>query len=350
MNKTPPLEAIILRQIMGWKKPAKKDIASIFGKDTVDAFDYAYRVFKGQKRTDCDNPAIAHSFDVAYWVKVLGLKYEMTYPNFSRIINCAFLHDTIEDRSATIENVEDKFKDILRKFGEETAKDVLIMTDIYSIIINDAEKKSGHKNNKKAIISTINLIYNSLDSSLKDRYGPYFKKILQAAEEITPYQTRKLRKENPLFTYVDCLKFKCYGGCYIGGIIQDAKKRMEKGQEDYDLCIIVKLADGIDSVRTNPPTKTYSGGKIVKKAEIKIDSIGECRRMLKKEGKTNIFVEKMTWHLKNELFEQIERRIRGNDELNDERYSFVKEFFKKQHERLAKKYKFVPGQTGFQFN
>ena len=64
-----PLEDAVLLQIMKWERPSDENIAALFGEDAVKTFNYAYDVFEGQKRTDCDNPAIAHSYDVAYWVK-----------------------------------------------------------------------------------------------------------------------------------------------------------------------------------------------------------------------------------------------------------------------------------------
>lgn len=351
LDESRALEDMLLMRIMRWEKPSQDEISLVFGEELVEAFDYVYECFKGQKRSDCDNPIIAHSFDVARKVKRYingpGMREGINHAGY---LMCALTHDVVEVTSSTVEDMEAGFQRIREMFGENTLRDIILMTDAYSTVINQVVGMiNGEKDEKKAMLAALEDIHCGLGHELQLRYGQCFHKIKDTARRITPEEVDRLREDNPLFTFVECLKFKCYKNGYIKDIINDSKSRFQDGLCSYDITSLVKLADGIDAERTLPVAKTFTIARITRKAETKIDQFSGLAAYLAGQGSRNTVLEAMILQLKYELIDQLDRRRKGAKYLNSTRYDPLKIFFDKEISRLMDKYR-SSGQARFDFD
>ncbi|PIN87161.1 hypothetical protein COV19_01055 [Candidatus Woesearchaeota archaeon CG10_big_fil_rev_8_21_14_0_10_44_13] len=337
MGSDKTLERIVSAQIHDWKRPNDSDIEVIFGREMVDVFDYVYDFFEGKKRSDCDNPSIRHMFDVARWTKRFIRKSCAKGDEiFKRYMRLSFLHDVVEDTCDTIDEIDERIRDIEKRFGRQTADDVMLITNVYSMIINGIENNGT----KERLLQGIEQYYSGLDEGLKGKYKHYFKGLWNIVQETGENELIALKKKHPLFTFKDLISLKCYGQTYIRGMIDAADDKFMEGKQDYGAAIVVKLADGIDFVRTMSPTKDYSCSKGIIKAEIKINMFEEFSKFSNKPEKDShiLLIGGMVEYLKEQLVEQVRRRKESAVNLNDDSYEGIRGFFDEEHERLKGMY------------
>lgn len=340
INTSVELERLVRDQIMEWEKPSAAVLKELLGECAPQVFDFLYTLFEGQKRSDCDNPVIAHFYDVPIIVKRLTMeRFEDDPEGFNNTIKCGALHDVLEDSTSNLEGLEERYKQVASRFGQVTANNVMNITNIFSFIIDNMimEMDIG-LDSKPGLIKALDYQKDILSSPIRDKYGSCFDRIKKIANEVTIDEVRELKKESRFFNYVTYVKLRCYKELYISSIVNRAKNELANGNPDYDIPLIIKAADGVDASYTMAPAKNSGAGKIIKKNEIKIDVIGDFIACLENMGLRNQYLVDIEEYLKYSLIESIRRRIDSAQALKSARYKPFEKFFISQFERLEKKY------------
>lgn len=140
----------IIRINKNERKQERNHIYHISIDKVNEALEYATILHKGQVRKD-NTEYINHPTRVANYISNLNLKKD--YKNF--LITCSYLHDTIEDTTAT-------YKDIKTKFGELVANLVLELT-------NDKDLKKELGKTKYLQLKMANMTDLALIVKLADR-------------------------------------------------------------------------------------------------------------------------------------------------------------------------------------
>ncbi|MCX8147376.1 MAG: hypothetical protein N3D84_02825 [Candidatus Woesearchaeota archaeon] len=328
----------VLEKLSKWKRPLNKEIADALGKSAARYFSYSYNAMEGKKRKDCDNPAIAHSYDVALRIKNF-LKENgegISRKTIKKSVNVGLLHDILEEKAEFLEDVDGMHSEIKERFSAWMANESLLLTDLTSIVINHISNEIGNKNDLEEF--TQRLKKYSKECAILDRYSTVFSGIERVAKNVKLKDLEKMREEFYNLNFVDIIKFRCYEQYYIRKIASIVAERWNKDDQKYVIPFIVKIMDGVDNVRTMPPTKAYEAEKIIKKTEIKIDVFSEMLKKKLKNKEEAKLIKSGINYLKGQLIEQIERRIDSLSHLNDTRYAGVEEFYRKAFERLKKKY------------
>lgn len=348
-NEVPVIDTVedpVLDKLMSWHdgrgfiQPANEEIVSLLGENVLESFIYTYTILKGIPRKDCDNTAVAHSYDVAARIRRFIQKYgQNKIKHIDKYTISGLMHDNIEESCRTLGDVERRFIEIATKFSNDRADEVLSLTNLYSLFVDMVKTRVERVSQLENFLGAAGVAFGKLHPSLREKYRYLLEDITAASENITDERIEELRRENNTFNVINLLKFDLYQNYYLVSIARKAVSDFSDKDPLYDLPIIVKIFDSVDGVRTMPITKMRDAGKVIKKAEMKVDLFSDVFNNLPNEHPNRIFLKLAVDYLRDQIIDQARRRIKALDSLNDTRYNPVKIFFESTLSRLEEKYK-----------
>lgn len=342
------VEDPVLDKLMSWHdgrgliQPTKEEIISSLGENVLDSFIYTYAILKGIPRKDCDNTAIAHAYDVAVRIRRFIQKYgENKIKHVDKYTIIGLMHDNIEESCKTLGDVERRFIEIATEFSNDRADEVLSLTNLYSLFVNMVKTRVERVSQLENFLGAAGAAFGKFPPPLQEKYRYLLEDITVASGNITDERIEELRMENNTFNVINLLKFDLYMNYYLVSIARKAVSDFNDKDPLYDLPMIVKIFDSVDGVRTMPITKMRDAGKVIKKAEMKVDLFSNVVNHLPlHDGHPNrIFLRLAVDYLRDQIIDQAGRRMRALEELNDTRYNPAKIFFKSTLSRLEEKYK-----------
>lgn len=323
-----------------------QQIAEILGPQIPKAFRYAHEKLHGFVRKTTGEPAFCHSADIALRARDLGYS--------SRIIQGSLLHDTVEDRSKTLEDVLGYLDELALYFDNEVVWDVRCSTNLYSIIIRQLERRLP--SHLPFDSSSANLMRQEL-ISYRQTLSPEIRQAFQAQfSNLIDYflvhidlsaGERKARIDKK-FTVVSELRLQSYK-LFVQDIHEDSRFRGGRQHPGFhEESLVIKALDLVDNLRTSEVANFGSLERILLKVETFLDStfflhdyirqlpVQTTSRLLPNRHSTFILLYD---YLKCHLIEQLLERSRALVFLSDTRFGFLAEYLLREVERLRTKYK-----------
>jgi hypothetical protein len=315
---------------------ADAEVAEVLGQQAIPYFRYAQRSLHGFVRRTTGEPAFCHSADIA--LRALDLGYS------ARVVQAALLHDTVEDRSKSLEEVLLHLKEIETLFGWELAQDVRHSTNVYSVILRNLDSKVSHDlafddSAKPALLKGIDDVRREMPEELRHKFGHEFSQLLEYfVHHVQLAEGARKARVDRKYTAVSELRLRSYQ-LFVEDIHTDARYRHGLGKGFHDVTLVVKSLDLIDNLRTSEVANFASLERILLKAETFLD----CTFFLHDEVRAMPHVRtsliQLYDYLKYHLVEQLLERKRALIFLADTRFAFLADYLMREVVRLQAKYK-----------
>lgn len=312
------------------------EVTAVLGTGSIPYFRYAQQSLQGFVRRTTGEPAFCHSADIA--LRALDLGYQ------PGVIQAALLHDTVEDRSKTLEQVLLHLQEIEDLFGRETAQDVRHSTNVYSVILRPLDGKVSHSlpfddSAKPALLKGIDDVRQELPSEIRVVFRREFEKLLDYfVHQVELGEGARKARVDKKYTAASELRLRSYR-LFVEDMHADARFRHKASGGFHDTTLIVKSLDLVDNLRTSEVANFASLERILLKAETFLD----CTFFLHDEiralpaAKTS-FID-LYDYLKYHLVEQLLERKRALIFLADTRFAFLADYLMREVVRLQAKYK-----------
>ncbi len=312
-------------------------IAHVLGKEAVKAFRFAHEKLHGFVRKTTGEPAFCHSADIALRAKDLGYG--------DRVVQGSLLHDTVEDRSKTLEQIISCSEELGKHFDPEVVRDVLCSTNIYSVIIRALETRLAKnlpfdENSAKQMRQELSAYRVTLPTSIQRRFKNEFDQLLDyfLVEIDLSGGARKARIDIK-YTVVSELRLQSYK-LFVQDIHDDARFRHgAAGQKFHDEALVIKTLDIVDNLRTSEVANFGSLERILLKAETFLDCTFFLHDYIRTFPNDRSSFIQLYDYLKCHLVEQLLERSRALVFLSDTRFGFLAGFLLREVERLQGKYK-----------
>ncbi|MBT4716996.1 HD domain-containing protein [Candidatus Woesearchaeota archaeon] len=318
------------------QSPTDKEVVDTYGKESIKAYRLAEKTFANCHR-GCGNPTIAHTQDTAY-------RLRLSIGQDQRYMQAALLHDVVEDKSKSFQDLERGLEYIVEEFGEDTARDVDMLTNTFSVLAKGIEKRTDleHERNAMTVKRVIHDTLDRMEEETKEqgiygKYQNYFNQFRQMIRETKAEEWTMLKQRFETFTLYDFLKFRSYD-LYLEEIKRETIERAEKGDEYYAVPLLVKLSDSIDNIRTTSPLDRRRMDKLIVKTESRIKLTGEIVEELKSKGHENTELENRCKQLKAEYVHFLKQSINVSSALPDSRWQTLRTHIKKQYGHALKTY------------
>lgn len=312
------------------------EVVAVLGQQTVPYFRYAQQALHGFVRRTTGEPAFCHSADIA--LRALDLNYP------TRLVQAALLHDTVEDRSKTLEQVVKHIAEVENLFGGEIAQDVLHSTNVYSVILRNLDTKVSHDlafddSAKPALLKGIDDVRREMPESLRHKFRHEFGQLLDYfVHHVELSEGARKARVDRKYTAVSELRLRSYQ-LFVEDIHTDARVRHGPGSF-HDATLVVKSLDLIDNLRTSEVANFASLERILLKAETFLDCtffLHDEIRAMQPRVRTS-FID-LYDYLKYHLVEQLLERKRALIFLADTRFAFLADYLMREVVRLQAKYK-----------
>ena len=312
------------------------EVVAVLGSDTIPFFRYAQHSLHGYVRRTTGEPAFCHSADIALRALDLGFS--------PRIVQAALLHDTVEDRSKSLEQVVTHLAEVEKLFGWEMAQDVRHSTNVYSVILRNLDRKVSpdlafDDTAKPALLKGIDDVRREMPEELRHKFRHEFSQLLDYFVHHAQLGggVRKARVDRK-YTAASELRLRSYQ-LFVEDIHTDARYRHGLGKGFHDATLVVKCLDLIDNLRTSEVANFSSLERILLKAETYLD----CTFFLHAEVRAmphvrTSFID-LYDYLKHHLVEQLLERKRALIFLADTRFAFLADYLMREVVRLQAKYK-----------
>lgn len=313
-----------------------QEITAVLGGEAIAYFRYAQQKLHGFVRRTTGEPAFCHSADIA--LRALDLNFR------NRVVLAALLHDTVEDRSKTLEQVVTNLTEIEDRFGWEMAQDVRGSTNVYSVILRNLDSKVSHdlpfdETAKPALLQGIEDVRQETPSDLRHKFRHEFSQLLEYfVHSVNLSEGARKARVDRKYTAVSELRLRSYQ-LFVEDMHTDARYRRGLGRGFHDVVLIVKSLDLVDNLRTSEVANFASLERILLKAETFLD----CTFFLHDEVRSipetcKVFID-LYDYLKYHLVEQLLERKRALIFLADTRFAFLADYLMREVVRLQAKYK-----------
>lgn len=312
------------------------EVVAVLGRETVPYFRYAQQCLHGFVRRTTGEPAFCHSADIA--LRALDLNYS------TRLVQAALLHDTVEDRSKTLEQVVKHLAEIENLFGWEIAQDVRHSTNVYSVILRNLDSKVSHDlafddSAKPALLKGIDDVRREMPEGLRHKFRHEFGQLLDYfVHQVELSEGARKARVDRKYTAVSELRLRSYQ-LFVEDIHTDARYRHGRGSL-HDVTLVVKSLDLVDNLRTSEVANFASLERILLKAETFLDCtffLHDEIRAMQPRVETS-FID-LYDYLKYHLVEQLLERKRALIFLADTRFAFLADYLMREVVRLQAKYK-----------
>lgn len=314
------------------------DVAAELGKEAVAAFSYALELFEGLQRSSGE-PAICHTADVAIRTADLGLP--------TRYLVTALLHDCVEDTSSSPEAYVSGLIEIERRFGKELRDNVRLLTNRYSIIVNQAIRSLGNRSvslrmnveSLHRVAAEVRVLRRTLAASVQDELAHEYHRLAESLTELDLSSGIAIHQVNRRYNLATEIALHVYG-LFIDDMVDDFKDRCSgDGPGCYDVVLVVKFMDAVDNLRTSAATEKMKLEKILRKTQMILDKSFHLHAYLHESGIDARTFSLAYEFLKYTLVEQMLERKRALQNLADTRFSPLSDFMVEQITALESKYK-----------
>ena len=327
-----------LLRTLGTASDYEEDVALELGAEAVSAFSYALGLFEGLQRSSGE-PAICHTADVAIRAADLGLP--------SRYLVTALLHDCVEDTSSSPEAYVHGLGEIERRFGAELRDNVRLLTNRYSIIVNQAIRSLGSRavplrmstESLTRVAAEIRVLRRVLPARVLEILGREYNRLAETLTEFDLTEGLAIHQVNRRYNVSTEIGLHVYG-LFIDDMVDDFKRRNSATEPGcYDVVMVVKFMDAVDNLRTSAATEKMKLEKILRKTQMVLDKSFHLHEYLYKSKLDDRTFALAYEYLKYTLVEQMLERKRALQNLADTRFSPLSDFMVEQITVLEAKYK-----------
>ena len=301
-------------------KLTRKEVENFLGEGTYQAYKFAHEHAKGLRRY-CDNAEDSHWVESAERARNLG--FDNVY------VISELNHDVVEDISKDIEEAYYKIEEIRSNFGDDVARNVAIVTNRYSIMIECIEKltegtpATGYS--RKILLDTLESIEKRVaDSPIEERFTNKFKGLKEIINGLNIDEVNRKIEKDKRYSIFEEMKLKTYE-LFIADIFGNAIERYERREERYDAGIIIKALDDIDNLRTvADPHQLPLMERTLGKIDTFLEYAEKFNDYLVSKGKENEGFLTVYGALKDQLIEQLVRRRFAIEFYNDTRFTHAR--------------------------
>lgn len=325
----------------------EEDVKAELGADAIPPFRYALTCFEGLQRASGE-PAICHTADVAIRAADLGLP--------SKYVTTSLLHDCVEDTCASPNACVHALREIDRRFGSEMHDNVALLTNRYSVIVNQAIRSLASRSvplpmepeSLNRLAAEIRVLRRGLDDGVQEALSKVYQRLAESLTDLDLTTGLEIHRVNRRYNITAEIAMYIYG-LFIDDMVDDFKVRYPKtpvpGSENgesagfYDVVLVVKFMDAVDNLRTSAATERLKLEKILRKVQMVLDKSFHLHGYLHQNNlKDRVF--SLTYeYLKYTLVEQMIERKQALQNLADTRFSPLSDFMIEQIANLEKKYK-----------
>lgn len=327
-----------LLRTLGTPSDYAEDVAAELGADAVSAFLYALNLFEGLQRSSGE-PAICHTADVAIRAADLGLP--------SRYLVTALLHDCVEDTSSSPEAYVTGLSEIERRFGTELRDNVRLLTNRYSIIVNQAIRSLGSRSislrmnteSLTRVAAEVRVLRRVLPARVQDLLGHEYNRLAETLTDLDLSEGLAIHQVNRRYNVTTEIGLHVYS-LFIDDMVDDFKHRESADRPGcYDVVMVVKYMDAVDNLRTSAATEKMKLEKILRKTQMILDKSFHLHEYLHTSDIDDRIFSLAYEYLKYTMVEQMLERKRALQNLADTRFSPLSDFMVEQITALEAKYK-----------
>lgn len=327
-----------LLRTLGTPSDCEEEVTAELGAEAVPAFRYALGCFEGLQRSSGE-PAICHTADVAIRAADLGLP--------SRYVVTALLHDCVEDTSSTPNAYVLGLREIERRFGVELRDNVRLLTNRYSIIVNQAIRSLGSRSvplrmgseSLTRVAAEVRVLRRSLDAKVQQELAPEYNRLAETLTDVDLSSGIAISQVNRKYNIGTEIALHVYS-LFIDDMVDDFKERNSAGAPGYyDVVTVVKFMDAVDNLRTSAATEKMKLEKILRKTQMILDKTFHLHEYLYQSNLENRVFSLSYEYLKYTMVEQMIERKRALQNLADTRFSPLSDFMVEQITGLEAKYK-----------
>lgn len=327
-----------LLRTLGTPSNYEDEVTAELGAEALPAFRYALGCFEGLQRASGE-PAICHTADVA--IRGADLRLPSVY------IVTALLHDCVEDTSSSPNAYAQAIREIERRFGAEIGENVRLLTNRYSIVVNQAIRSLGARavplrmndESLARVAAEVRVLRRALDPNVQDVLSREYDRLAQHLTELDLSTGVAINQVNRKYNITVEIAMHLYG-LFIDDMVEDFKARKSaEGAGFYNTVIVVKYMDAIDNLRTSAATEKMKLEKILRKTQIVLDHSFHLHEYLYQNNLHDRVFPLAYEYLKYTMVEQMIERKRALQNLADTRFSPLSEFMVEQITGLETKYK-----------
>lgn len=310
-----------------------EEVTAALGAGSLDAFHYARGCLKGLVRRTTSEEAFCHSADVAIRASDLG------FPK--RYIGTALLHDTVEDRSRSLPDIQDQLREVADRFGSEISSDVRAMTNIHGVILKQIELPSDiafEPGALAAVRDAVLSVRDGLPESCQAEFSREFHQTTYLLEDLDRSRSGHRTGIPPEHTVMSDLSLHAYR-LFIADMADDARGRYP-GPCLHEVPITVKSLDIIDNLRSSDVSSRRALARVLFKAEAFLDGTFYLHRSIAESGSTEQTAFVLVYdYLKNNLVEQLVERVKALSLLGERRFERLTRYLSREIVRLEAKFK-----------
>lgn len=321
------------------ERVSDEEVAEVLGSGVVKDFRFIANRLAGRVRKVTDAPTLSHSADIAVRAKYLGFPQDY--------VSVCLLHDMVEESSEDLEDVSLGLREATDRFGDEVARDIRILTNRYSIILdtvaNRVPRKLPFEYASLALVrEQIAQLYRELPDNLQREFGHEFSFLLDyfidhLLDSVNLADCKNRARRDHKYTFLDELTLQAYN-VYIIELADDACKRLDSGKTRfYNRAIVAKALDVVDNQRT--ASLTLPNLKRVQlKAEIWLDRCYYINGWLCGIHHNTSAFEYLYDYVKLQMIQQAIERKDALGRLADTRFKRLADHLAYQIARLSAKY------------
>ncbi len=312
------------------------DVAAVLGPEPVAAFRFAEERLRGRRRRTTDEPVFCHSADIA--MRALDFGYG------PRTVIAALLHDVVEEAAPDPETMATLLREVVRRFGPETGRDVRVLTNRYSALMGAIRRDVPPDlpfvdGSREVVAAALRDLQGRLPDEVAQAYTFEFHQLLDyflpRANVARGAARAQVDRGHSVFAELTLQTYRVFSE----DMADDARSR--PGPSSNEFCetpLVVKCFDLVDNLRTAEVVSWRALDRILLKSEMFLDATFYLHEHL--HGMTVPVVTFIPGYdyLKHQMVEQMEERARALAYLADTRFAPLADFLKGQLSRLRLKY------------
>ncbi|MCP3682835.1 MAG: hypothetical protein GY861_09115 [bacterium] len=333
-------------QLQNGEQLGKPWVEGRLGQGMYHAYLYIHPFSEGKRRY-CDVSEETHWFETSERANLLdesARKLNLPFRFGTYYTTTSLFHDIVNDTCKTLEQAHNRLDEI-KQFGSEIAYNVEMVSNFYSTIIDSIESKTksveATRYSKDILRKAMEEIEAETDEEVKER----FKKEIEGVKGIIEHTdirkiNAKIKKDEDVSIFDE---MKLEGNEYhIADLFKDAYQRFNKGDDLYDVGIVVEGLNIIDNLRTTTQTNQRKlMEKRLGKIDVFLDRAESFIEMPGLIGKNQGF-EIVYTALKGQVVDQLVRGRIGLVVRDDTNFYGAEQFFDEKIDYYSSKFGIDP--------
>jgi hypothetical protein len=259
-------------------------------------------------------------------------------------VTACLLHDTVEDRSRTLVDAARHLDDVEGRFGAEVARDVRVLTNRYTLVIEPAGRHIPRdlpfaEASVRQLRNGLELAWSDLPAEVRARFDYEFHQAFHwFLPRVDVGAGERVARVDRGYTVLHEVLLQAYH-LFIEEIADDARSRGGENVESFhDTCLTSKSLDFVDNLRTTEVASWTALERISLKTEIFLDGTFFLHDVAYQQNVRTTF-PMLYDYVKLHLIEQLAERRSALAQLVDTRFGYLAEYLVHQIARLQRKYK-----------